>query len=108
MPERFQDYKRSLFLNALASVLLALIAAALRGALWHPSPEQLHRFLPLGAVCYGAVVALGLVAWRQLLLSAPARPWTRAPLASVTWSVVNVGLGIIGAVGVIWGIRSGL
>jgi hypothetical protein len=108
MPEEAQDYKRSLFLNALATLLVALLAGALKEAQGLPIGQPLHRFLPLGAVLYGAVVALGLVAWRQIQLSRGTGPWSRALSAGVAWSVLNVLLGLYGAVCVLRAVALGL
>jgi hypothetical protein len=96
MPERKDDYKRSLFLSAIATLLLTSIAAEIVYLSAPGLTRLLHGFLPLAFACYAVTFALGLLAGRRLQISRNGGEWTPAILGGAAWSGATICLSFYG------------
>lgn len=100
MPERKDEYKRSLFLSAVGTLLLTTTGTEIR-FLGAPGLERLlHSFLPLAMVCYIVGFALGLLAGRQAQISRAGGRWTLELLCAGGWAAGIICLAFYGMLNV--------
>jgi len=98
MPKQNEEFVRALLLNAVASMLLVLVAYSLYPLCWPEAAACLRAFLPLAMACYIIIYGLSLLAGRQLKISRGEGAWTAPHIVGGLWMAANLGLSLFGMI----------